>query len=88
MASSFIFLSYASENQDIVQQLYSFMKDAGLEPWMDKPPKQYLGIRAGDDWRNRIKVRIKEASLVLVFLSKAGEANNGFFWEEIRCALD
>ena len=88
MSSSFIFLSYARENQNVVQQLYLLMKDAGLEPWMDKPPNRYLGIQAGDNWRNQIKARIKEASFVLVFLSKAAETDDGFFWEEIRCALD
>jgi hypothetical protein len=88
MASSFIFLSYAREDQDIVQQLYLSLKNAGLEPWMDKPPQRYPGMRAGQDWRNRIKARIKRASLVLIFLSKAAEVDDGFFWEEIRYALD
>jgi hypothetical protein len=37
----FIFLSYAREDKERVDQVYMKLKQAGLDPWMDSPPAPY-----------------------------------------------
>ena len=85
-----IFFIYAKEDKDTIDDLYLKLKDAGLEPWMDVPPSPYelSGIPPGADWEHEIRVRLKQADVVLAFLSKRSAKKTGFVQREYRLALN
>jgi len=84
-----IFLSYAKEDKPTVDTIFLELKQAGLNPWMDKPPHPYelLGIKPGEDWDQVIRIKLKQALLVLVFLSKVSVEKAGYVQKEYRLAL-
>lgn len=86
---SLIFLSYAREDLELVQQLYTRLKVAELNPWMDKPPRPYEldGIPYGKEWDEVVKQKITKARVVLAFLSKRSVEKMGYVQKEFRIAL-
>lgn len=84
-----IFLSYAREDKFKVERVYLELKHAGLNPWMDKPPTPYdlSGIVPGADWDTEVRKQLKEAALVLAFLSKKSTVKEGYIQKEFRLAL-
>src|SRR5437763_1898538 len=84
-----IFLCYAKEDQARVQEVYTALRSAGLEPWMDKPPRpfQFDGIRPGQFWETALAGAIKESSYFLAFLSRNSIAKKGYVQREYRLAL-
>jgi TIR domain len=86
---SHIFLSYAREDKEIVEKLYLNLREARLPAWMDKPPPPYDldGIRPGEKWDIIIREKMRDASHVLVFLSKASVLKRGFVQREYQLAL-
>lgn len=66
-----IFLCYAKEDVKTVSEVYRRLKEAGLNPWMDKPPAPYQrhGIPPGVDWDSEIRKRIEQAKVFLAFFS-------------------
>lgn len=84
-----IFISYAKEDYDYACQLYLALKSAGLDPWMDKPPKPYEadGLQVGQKWRNVINAKLKEASHVALLLSPRSVRKRGYVQTEFRIAL-
>jgi hypothetical protein len=89
MSRPFIFLSYAREDKEQVDQVYMKLKQAGLDPWMDSPPAPYKneGIPPGIQWELFIRDRIRAASQVLVFFSKTSVDQPGFRHKELRIIL-
>jgi hypothetical protein len=82
-ATSQIFISYAREDSDEVEQLYTRLFYAGFNPWMDKKD-----ILPGERWEHSIEKAIKSSDFVLVFLSNKSVNKRGFLQREIREALD
>jgi hypothetical protein len=84
-----IFLSYAREDKDSVRGVYTSFKKAGLNPWMDDPPSPWEldGIAPGQDWDHCIRSTLKEASVILAFLSKRAIEKQGYVQREYRLAL-
>lgn len=78
-----IFISYATEDKKIVEELYQKLSDSGFSPWM--APKDILG---GEDWQQSIKRAIKEANFFIICLSKNSVRKRGIIQEEIKEALD
>ena len=85
-----IFLCYASEDKAFVDESYIRMKDAGLNPWMDKPPAPYQdqGIPPGALWDSEIKKQIRVSAYFLAFLSRTSIEKRGYVQREYRIALD
>jgi hypothetical protein len=85
----YIFLSYAKEDKPVVDGIYLKMKEAGLTPWMDKPPAPYSfeGIRPGEVWDIALREKLSGAAIVLSFLSRASINKEGYVHKEYRLAL-
>jgi len=85
-----IFLSYANEDKMRVERIYLALKEAGLNPWMDKPPKGYeaSGLSPGDLWDTVLRQKIREAEVLLLFLSKGSVEKRGYVQREYRLAVD
>ena len=84
-----MFLSYAREDKDSVSAVYRSFKEAGLNPWMDDPPSPWElnGIGPGQDWDYCIRNKLKEASVILAFLSNRAIEKQGYIQREYRLAL-
>ena len=65
MSNQTIFISYAHANSEEVLEIIKKLTDAGLSVWYD------AFIKPGSDWDESIENAIKNADVVLVFLSKA-----------------
>lgn len=86
-----IFLSYAHKSEkpedfDISEELVLLVKEAlekdGHEVWIDKE-----GIRANDNWRERITKEILDRKHFLSFLSKRSTRESGVCLSEIEIAI-
>lgn len=85
-----IFLSYAREDKPRIDQIYVALKEAGLDPWMDEPPRphQLEGLQPGQFWEEEIRKRMREARITLAFFSKRSVEKEGYIQREYRLALD
>jgi hypothetical protein len=61
-----IFVSYASEDRQIVERLVDAFRAAGLPVWFDKSG----GLQGGEDYEMKIQARIRSASLFVPVLSR------------------
>lgn len=79
-----VFISYASEDTEAVEQLAARLAAAGIAVWRDKQ-----NLRGGDNWdRVLLHVIEKQVNYVLVAQSKAMlQRKEGVFYEEIHAAL-
>ena len=80
-----VFLCYASEDRDQVEQLNRQLQTAGFEPWQD-----IQNLRTGDDW-NQLLVHViqKQVDYVIVVQTPAMTSQfEGYFHKEIATALD
>jgi HEAT repeat protein len=59
-----IFISYAREDHEFVDELKTKLTDQGYETWIDSE-----SIRAGKDWRAEIDKGIFESSIVVVIMT-------------------
>jgi hypothetical protein len=78
-----IFLSYASEDKDVVTRVHAELVKFGFQPWLDK-----IDLQPGENWRASISKAIRTSDYVMVFLSKASVSKRGFVQKEFRIALD
>jgi len=80
-----VFLSYASEDREFVDQLGEKLKSEGTRVWED-----HDNLRAGDDWRYQLMHVInKKADYVVVVQTPAMTGRiKGVYYEEIRAALE
>jgi len=82
-ATGEIFLSYAREDAEKVENLYQKLSDAGFKPWMDKKD-----IVPGESWKSSIQGAIQRSDFFLVCLSANSVSKRGFIRKEIEHALD
>src|SRR5262249_13931015 len=84
-----IFISYAREDHPYACDLYAALANAGLDPWMDKPPPpfEHLGIAVGQRWRAVIEAKLRDAELVALLLSPRSVRKRGYVQTEFRTAL-
>lgn len=80
-----VFLCYASEDREQVEQLSRQLYTAGIDPWQDKQ-----NLRAGDNWdRLLVQVIHKIVDYVIVVQTPAMTGQfEGYFHKEIATALD
>jgi hypothetical protein len=79
-----VFLSYASEDRELVEQLAERLQAAGIAIWQDKQ-----SLRAGDNWyRVLVQVLNKQVDAVVVVQTSAMVRRlEGYFYMEIAEAL-
>ena len=82
-ASVKVFLSYAREDLPTVRNIYSSLKAAGYDPWLDTED-----ILPGQDWMMEIRKEIDNADAVLFFLSKNSVSKEGYVQKELKIVLD
>ena len=82
-APSQIFLSYAREDEEKVENLYRKLSDAEFKPWMDKKD-----ILPGEIWQSCIQRAIRRSDFFLACLSAKSVNRRGFLQREIKDALD
>ena len=79
-----IFLSYASQDEEIAARIATALRAAGLDVWFDKNE-----LRGGDAWDAAIRKRIKDCLLFVPIISKHTEARSeGYFRLEWKLAVD
>jgi len=79
-----VFISYARPDLELVRAINSFLKrGAGFETWLDKEQ-----LSGGQDWEASIRNAIRKAGVVLSCLSDQAVPRKGFFYKEMRIALD
>lgn len=78
-----IFLSYAREDGETVENLYQKLSDAGFKPWIDK-----RDILPGEMWEYSIRRAIRHSDFVLACLSVNSIDRRGWIQKEIKQALD
>jgi|GEM_PF-2363917 len=78
-----VFLSYAREDQERVNDLYRRLSDAGYEPWMD-----VNDLIGGERYERAIQEAIHDADFFLFCCSTRSVKKRGFLRREIRRGLD
>ena len=78
-----VFLSYAREDEETVENLYQKLSDAGFKPWMDKKD-----ILPGENWKSSVQTAIRRSDFFLACLSANSVSKRGFLQKEIKDALD
>lgn len=77
-----IFISYAREDQEAVERIYSFLRLTGYHPWMD-----VHDILPGEKWEHSIRSALEQAAFVIVCFSPRSVDKRGFLQKEIRAAV-
>ena len=78
-----IFLSYAREDQEAVEEIYQKLFAAGLKPWMDTKD-----ILVGEDWELAIENAVHNSHFFMACLSPNSVGKRGFLQKEFSIALD
>lgn len=78
-----VFLCYASEDGRAVRGLYGRLREAEVDPWLDK-----VNLLPGQDWKREIAKAVRAADAVVVCLSAHSVDKVGYVQKEIRHALD
>ena len=73
-----IFLCYAREDEEQVENLYRKLSAAGLNPWMDKKD-----ILPGEIWESSIRRAIRGSGFFLACLSAKSVKKRSFIQKEI-----
>jgi len=89
MSEQHCFISYAREDLHIAQTLYRRLREFGLRPWMDKPPRPYQmeGLKPGELWEDRLRDVIGSAKYFVPLFSKTSVEKTGYVQSEFRQAL-
>ena len=83
-SGSFVFLSYAREDQVAVRHFHAELKAAHLKAWFDED-----SVQAGDPWNDLIREKIWKCALFVPFFSRHTMARRqGVFWRECNMARD
>jgi hypothetical protein len=78
-----IFISYARQDQTIVERLYEDLRSRGFDAWLDTKD-----LLPGANWKTVIRKTIRECPIFLACLSNASISKRGTVQEEINEALD
>jgi WD40 repeat protein/energy-coupling factor transporter ATP-binding protein EcfA2 len=76
-----VFLSHATRDKPVVEELARLLKKAGFEPWLDK-----WNLIPGEPWQEAIEKALEECATCAVCLGPSGTGP----WqnEEMRAAID
>jgi len=76
------FLCHSSEDKPVVRELYSRLRQDGVNPWMDE-----TDILPGQDWDMEIRQAVRNSDAILVCLSSTSVGKEGYVQKEIKFAL-
>ncbi|MBL8061674.1 MAG: toll/interleukin-1 receptor domain-containing protein [Anaerolineales bacterium] len=78
------FLSYSKINKSSARDFAEKLKSEGwIDPWFDEED-----ILPGQVWEETVTIGVRNSHAVIILLSKAAMASEGFFHREIKLALD
>jgi formylglycine-generating enzyme required for sulfatase activity len=78
-----IFLCHASQDKPAVWNLYRYLKQRGVQPWLDQ-----ADLLPGQNWEVEIPNALFASDVILVCLSKNSVNKEGYVQKEIAFALD
>lgn len=78
-----VFLCHASQDKPVVWRLHRYLKQHGVEPWLDQEE-----LLPGQNWEVEISKALDASDVILVCLSKTSISKEGFVQKEISFALD
>ncbi len=78
-----VFISYARSDYDKALELYNYLSEHGMMPWMDKKD-----LLPGQEWKTEIKKAIRESVVFIACLSNNSVSKQGFVQVELKEALD
>lgn len=78
-----VFLSYASEDRELVRPFFGRLKNLGFDPWMDVEK-----LLPGQQWTGAIDKGLREANVVILFMSPRSVDKRGFVQREAKDALE
>src|SRR5215471_16696788 len=78
-----VFISYASEDFQQADRLYKDLKNAGLNPWLDK-----YNLLPGHKRKDKIEDAINKSRYFIALFSKASVGKIGYEQSQISFALD
>jgi TolB-like protein len=83
-SSKGVFLSYASEDEDVAKRICDALRMAGTEVWFDQSE-----LRGGDAWDQKIRQQILDCALFVPIISAHTQARpEGYFRLEWKLAVD
>jgi TolB-like protein/Flp pilus assembly protein TadD len=79
-----VFISYASEDAEVVARICAALRSGGVEVWLDQSE-----LRGGDAWDRQIRERIHDCRLFIAVISASTETRDeGYFRREWKLAAD
>ncbi len=78
-----IFLCHASEDNNIVQEIYRRLQAEGFQPWLDKE-----NLLPGQLWQQEIPKALKASDFILIFFSQNSVSKRGYVQREFKLALN
>ncbi len=78
-----VFLCHASQDKPAVRRLHRYLKQHGIQPWLDE-----LDLLPGENWEVEIPRALNASDVILVCLSKNSVNKEGYVQKEISFALD
>ena len=84
-----VFICYAKEDHAFACEIFAALRAKGVAAWMDRPPEAFAleGILPGQDTALRIEQQLGTAATLLLLLSPASIAQQGYVQAEFRLAL-
>lgn len=78
-----VFISYARENEKQALRLYSDLRRAGVDVWLDRE-----ALLPGQQWKTTIENAIRNSRYFLALLSSESVNRRGYVQKELMIALD
>jgi DNA-binding winged helix-turn-helix (wHTH) protein len=78
-----VFLCHSSKDKPIVRNLYSRLRNDGIDPWLDEE-----NLLPGQDWQQVIPKAVRTNDVVVICLSNEAITKSGYVQKEIKYALD
>lgn len=83
MEKNTVFISCAREDASHAERLYSSLREAGIDAWLDT-----RCLIPGQDWRSETKLAVSEARSFIALISQHSVNKRGFVQAEVRFALN
>ncbi|MDR2947261.1 MAG: TIR domain-containing protein [Candidatus Adiutrix sp.] len=77
-----VFISYVREDKDLVLPYHDYLKDNGINTWMD-----IKKIKPGQDWKYLTETEFEKSALIVVFFSHYAHTKTGEFQSELKRAI-
>ncbi|MGB0653581.1 MAG: toll/interleukin-1 receptor domain-containing protein [Thermoplasmatota archaeon] len=78
-----VFICHAREDARAASEVYSWMRESGCDPWLDKHD-----LLPGQTWEQEIERIIPKMHAFVALLSQKSVTKSGFVQKEVRLALD